>query len=259
MGKYCQGITVHAVSFEHRGGPAFYTSLPGDGELLKKCRANGAGHKNRLISILLDHVTAMENPFWKCRYLLDRAAFPIHVGRDPLGKPHLLLGDKRGPAISFSEGGGKVWAALSADESDIGIDVAAAGEFQGKYPLHRVFRDQELRHALELTGGDLEMASALLWSIKEAFVKALGCGFHLVGPQQVHVCPSTGGAGEHAFPVCLSKIVPGRSFSGADLPIRVRSFPLAGMWLSIACRRRQCQGCGNDVDIIRAGRQTVDS
>ena len=47
-----------------------------------------------------------------------------------LGRPHLLLGKYRGPAISFSEGGGQLWAALCGDESDIGIDVAEADEFQ---------------------------------------------------------------------------------------------------------------------------------
>ena len=234
VAKDCQGITVHAVSFDHRGGPAFYASLPGDGETLKGCRANGAGDKNHLVSILLDHVVAMESPLWKCRHSFDRAAFPIHVVRDPLGRPHLLLGEYRGPAISFSEGGGKVWAALCGDESDIGIDVAATDEFQGEYPLHRVFHDQELQHALRLTGGDLEKASALLWSIKEAVVKALGCAFHLVAPRQVHVYPSIGEDGGYTFPVCLSRKALARSPIGAGRSIWVRSFPQAKMWLSIA-------------------------
>jgi len=239
MTQDCQGITVHAVGFEHGGGPAFYASLTGDGNPLKKCRANGDRDKNRLVSILLDHVTAMENPFWKCRCLLDRAAFPIHVGRDPLGRPHLLLGEYRGPAISFSEGGGTVWAALCGDASDIGIDVAAPDEFRGEYPLHRVFHDQELQHALSLTEGDLEKASALLWSIKEAVVKALGCGFHLMAPRQVHVYPSTGGDRGYIFPVCVSRKARVRSPTDIGLPIWVRSFPQEKLWLSIALLSQQ--------------------
>ena len=191
-------MIVYAVNFDHRGGPAFYASLPGDGETLKGCRTKGAGDENHLVSILLDHFAAMGSPLWKRRHAFDRAAFPIHVVRDPLGKPYLLLGERRGPAISFSEGGGRVWAALCGDESDIGIDAAATDEFQGDYPLHRVFHDQELQHALRLTGGDLEKASALLWSIKEAAVKALGCAFHLVAPRQVHVYPSVEGDGNVA-------------------------------------------------------------
>jgi len=234
VAKDRQGITVHAVSFDHRGGPAFYASLPGDGETLKGCRANGAGDKNHLVSILLDHVVAMESPLWKCRHSFDRAAFPIHVVHGPLGRPHLLLGQCRIPAISFSEGGGKVWAALCGDESDIGIDVAATDEFQGEYPLHRVFHDQELQHALRLTGGDLETASALLWSIKEAVVKALGCAFHLVAPRQVHVYPSIGRDRGYTFPVCLSRKALVRFPIGAGRSIWVRSFPQEKMWLSIA-------------------------
>jgi phosphopantetheinyl transferase len=234
MGKDCQDITVHTVNFDHRGGPAFYASLPGDGETVKGCRANGEGDKNRLVSFLLDHVVAMERPLWKCRQSLDRAAFPIHVVRDPLGRPHLLLGKHRGPAISFSEGGGTVWAALCGDASDIGIDVAETDEFQGEYPLSRVFHDHELQHALRLTGGDLGKASALLWSIKEAVVKAIGCAFHLVAPRQVHIYPSTGGSGGYVFPVYLSRKALVRSNIDTCQSIWVRSFPQAKMWLSIA-------------------------
>lgn len=239
MGKDCRGITVHPVSFDHRGGPAFYASLPGDGKTVKGCRANEEGDKNRLVSILLDHVTAMGSPLWEYRYLLDRAAFPIHVVRDPLGRPHLLLGEYRGPAISFSEGGGNVWAALCGDASDIGIDVADTDEFRGEYPLSRVFHDQELQHALRLTGGDPGKASALLWSIKEAVVKAIGCAFHFVAPRQVHIYPSTGGSRGYVFPVCLSRNALVRSNIDTCQSIWVRSFPQAKSWLSIALLSRQ--------------------
>ena len=187
-------LTVHAVSSVHGRGPVFYASLPCANETLKGCGTNGAGDKHRLVSTLWDHLVAMESPLWKRCQSSNRAAFPIQVVRGPLGRPHLLLGEYRGPAISFSEGGGKVWAALCGDESDIGIDVAGTDEFQREYPFHRVFHPQELQHALRLAGGDLEKASALLWSIKEAVVKALGCAFHLVDPRQITVYPSAAGA-----------------------------------------------------------------
>jgi len=145
------------------------------------------------------------------------------------------------PGISFSEGGGKVWAALCGDESDIGIDASAFEEFRGEYPLHLVFHDQELQHALKLTGGGLEKASALIWSIKEAVVKALGCGFHLVAPRQVHVYPSTGGGSGYTFPVGLSGKALVRFPKGADWSIWVRSFSREKMWLSIAISSRQSQ------------------
>jgi phosphopantetheinyl transferase len=227
-------ITVHAVNFDHRGEPAFYASLPGDGETRKERRADGAGGKNHLVSSLLEHVVALKNPLWKCLHSYDKIALPIRVVHGPLGRPQLLAGEYRMPGISFSEGGGKVWAALCGDESDIGIDAAPFEEFRGEYPLHRVFHDQELQHALRLTGGDLATAAALLWSIKEAVVKALGCGFHLVTPRQVHVYPSTGKGRGYAFPVWLSGKALVRFPEGAARSIWVRSFPGEKMWLSIA-------------------------
>lgn len=200
---------------------------------------NAAGNRDHLVSILLDHVVVLDNPRWKCLHSYDRVDLPIRVVHGPLGRPHLLAGEYRMPGISFSEGGGKVWAALCGDESDIGIDAAAFEEFQGEYPLHRVFHDQELQHALRLTGGDLAKAAALLWSIKEAVVKALGCGFHLVAPRQVHVYPSTGKDGGYAFPVGLSGKALVRFPKGANRSIEVRSFPGEKMCLSIALSSRQ--------------------
>jgi hypothetical protein len=96
---------------------------------------------------------------------------------------------------------------------------------------------------LRLASGDLEKASALLWSIKEAVVKALGCAFHLVDPRQITVYPSVEGPigenGGHTFPVGLSgkalmrfPITTGRS-------LWVRSLPQRKMWLSIALLNRR--------------------
>ena len=246
VAKDYQGLTVHAVSFVHRRGPVFYASLPCGpcaAETLKGCGTNGAGDKHRLISTLWDHLVAMESPLWKRCQSSNRAAFPIQVVRGLLGRPHLLLGEYRGPAISFSEGGGKGGAALCGDESDIGIDVAGTDEFQREYPFHRVFHAQELQHALRLAGGDLEKASALLWSIKEAVVKALGCAFHLVDPRQITVYPSVGGAvggnGGYTFPVGLSGKALVRFPIAAGRSLWVRSLPQRKMWLSIALLNRR--------------------
>jgi hypothetical protein len=164
------------------------------------------------------------------------------VVRGLLGKPHLLLGEYRGPAISFSEGGGKVWAALCGDESDIGIDVASTDEFHREYPLHRVFHPQELQHALRLAGGDLEKASAMLWSIKEAVVKALGCAFHLVDPRQIYIYPSIEDGVGYTFPVDLSGNALVRFPLAAGRSLWVRSLPQRKMWLSIALLNRRPTG-----------------
>jgi phosphopantetheinyl transferase len=235
-------ITVQAVSFIERRGPVFYASLPVAPETRRGCRTNGAEDQHRLVSSLWDHLMtlmAKEGLMGKGGQASNRAAVPIQVVHDPLGRPQLRLGDKRGPAISCSEGGGKIWAALCGDESDIGIDVAAADEFQGDYPRHRVFHGHELHHALRLAGGDLARASALLWSVKEAVAKALGCAFHLVDPRQINVYPAVSRNGGYTFPVGLSgkalvrfPLNPGRS-------IWVRSLPRERIWLSIALLHRQ--------------------
>ena len=259
MAKDCQGLSVPAVSFVHGRGPVFYSSVPCADETLKRCRTNGAEDKHRLVSTLWDHLAALESPLWKRCQSSNQAAFPIQVVCDPLGRPHLLLGEYPGPAISFSEGGGKVWAALCGDEFDIGIDVAGADEFQREYPVHRVFHPQELQHALSLADGDLGKASALLWSIKEAVVKALGCAFHLVDPRQIIVYPSVGGDGGYAFPVGLSGKARARFPKAAGRSLWVLSIPQGKMWLSIAHLSWQSRGeDGGDFSTRALRRQNVD-
>jgi len=223
----------------HGRGPVFYTSMPCANETRNGCGTNEAeGDRHRLVCALWDHLAAVQSPVWKRCQSSNRAAFPIQVARGLLGRPHLLLGDDRGPAISFSKDGGSLWAALCGDESDIGIDAAGTDDFNGEYPFHRVFHPQELQHALRLTGGDLEKASALLWSVKEAVVKALGCAFHLVDPRQITVYPSAGGAaggnGGYTFPVGLSGKALVRFPIAAGRSLWVRSLSRKKMWLSIA-------------------------
>ena len=247
MAKACQAIIVQAVNFLEGRGPVLYASLPVAPETFKGGRTNRAGDQRRLVASLWDHLAPLMaggSPPGKGGQASNPAAVPIRVVHDPLGRPHLRLGENRGPAISFSEGGGKIWAALCGDESEIGIDVAETGEFQGEYPGRRVFHEPELHHALKLAGGDLAGASALLWSVKEAVAKALGCAFHLVSPRQINVYPAVGRDGGYTFPVGLSgkalerfPLNPGRS-------IWVRLLPRAQMWLAIALWNQQDR-CGD--------------
>jgi phosphopantetheinyl transferase len=223
----CQGSTVHAVRFLHGSGPVFYACLPRDSDA-----------RHRLVSTLWDHLAVTESSRWQRCLSAAVEALPIQVVCGQLGRPHLLVGGFPGPAVSFSESGGKVWAALCDDESDIGIDVAGTDEFQGEYPFHRVFQPAELDHASRLTGGDLAAASALLWSIKEAAVKALGCAFHLVEPRQITVYPAAEGMAEedggYTFAVGLSGKAGEQFPLAASQALWVRSFPQRQMWLSIA-------------------------
>jgi len=248
--KDCQEINVRAVNFPHQRGIVLYACLPCDTETISGHRESRTADKIHLVSILREHLVGMEGPPWTDCHLSNESALPVQVVHDPLGKPYLMLGEYQGPAISFSEGGGKVWAALCGDESDIGIDVAGTDEFHGEYPFPRVFHPQELQHALRLEAGDLGKASALLWSVKEAVVKALGCAFHLVDPLQITVYPSEGvaaegafgGNGGYTFPVGLSGKALARFPAAAGRSLCVRSLPQRKMWLSIALLNRRLTG-----------------
>lgn len=261
MGMDSQKLTVQTVNFSHGKGPVFYASLPWGpmaGQMPTGPGKNDPGQKHHLISILWDHLLSVKNPFWRHRPY-DPDAFSIQVDpfirvfRGPLGRPQLLLGNHMGPAISFCESSQNLWAALCGDAHDIGIDVAQSHEFQDKYPFYRVFHPWELRHALKPAGEDLKKAAALLWSVKEAAAKALGCGFHLVDPLQMIVYPSTGGATGGAawtgtkensiydFLVGLSKKAVKRFPMAQGGSLRVRSVSHRKMWLSIALLHRQSQ------------------
>jgi phosphopantetheinyl transferase len=234
MAKDPIGVSVHMMNPVHRMGPVFYASLPCGTKPPEGQGTNGEEAKHRLLCILWDHFVKMDRPLRPFCHSSNRAAFPIQIVHDALGRPHLLLGEHRGPAISFSTAGEEVWAALCGDESDIGIDVAENAEFRDGYPMQRVFHASELHQALELAGGDLAGAAALLWSIKEAVAKALGCAFHLVDPRDIHVYPSAVEPGGPAFSVRLSGNARMRFPMADRAPITVHSLAQAGAWLSIA-------------------------
>ncbi|MFZ2156486.1 MAG: 4'-phosphopantetheinyl transferase superfamily protein [Bradyrhizobium sp.] len=217
-----QEVIVQAVRLVPCGGVVFYASVPGNSAASTGCVTRRTENRRWLVTILWKHLFS------------NRVALPIQLVHDPLGRPHLLVGGLRGPAISFSTAGEEDWAALCGDESDIGIDVAGSAEFREGYPVHRVFHGQELHQALELAGGDLPKAAALLWSVKEAVAKALGCAFHLVDPRDIHVDPTAPEDGGPAFSARLSGKALVRFPMADRRPITVRSLPRAGTWLSIA-------------------------
>jgi phosphopantetheinyl transferase (holo-ACP synthase) len=230
-----QEITVKAVSFAPQRGTVLYACSPSDTETIAGHKANRAADKIHLVSILRERLVGMEGSPWTDCRCSNRADLPIQVVHDRLGRPQLLWGECEGPAVSFSEGGGKILAAICGDASNIGIDAAGTDEFPKEYPLHRAFHLHELHHALRLTSGDLKKASALLWSIKEAAVKALGCAFHLVDPRHICVYPSAAEKEDwYIFTVCLSGKGLARFPMMASRCIWVRSLFQEKMWLSIA-------------------------
>jgi hypothetical protein len=220
----------------------YYASLPIErrpwfDKTSKDDETNRTENKHRLVCALWNHLVDREDPAWKGRQSCNGTVLPIQVLYSPLGRPQLQVGEYQGPAISFSEAGGKLWAALCKDGSDIGIDAAGTDEFRGEYPFHRVFHADEIQHVLGLVDGDKVAAYALIWSIKEAVAKNLGCAFHLVDPRQITVHPSTGAAvgdNGYTFPVGLSGDALVRFPEAALGSLWVCSFSQEKTWLSIA-------------------------
>jgi hypothetical protein len=233
MARSSAEVAVHRMYPACRVQPVFYGSLA---PATEACR-------DLLICALWKELLAVRGPLRDRAQAFGPDTLRIRVVSGLLGRPELLVDGVRGPAISFSEGGGSLWAALSGDDSEVGIDVATAAEFPAGYPVHRVFHPEELRHGLRLAHGDAAHACALLWSVKEAAVKALGCGFHRMDPLQIRVYPAAEeaptGDGGYIFPVELpASGLPGGAPS-AKRRLSVSSRPLSQLWLSIAHLNRR--------------------
>jgi phosphopantetheinyl transferase len=69
----------------------------------------------------------------------------------------------------------------------VGIDVAYPEEFADGYPFARAFTPDELDCARMLCHNDTARGAALIWSAKEASVKATGAAFNLIDPLEVRV------------------------------------------------------------------------
>jgi len=120
-----EGI-VQAVRLVPCGGVVFYASVPGNSATSTGCEPVG-----RKPSPSRHHPLGTP-PF------LQPGRAPDSTGPRSAGPAHLLVGEHRGPAISFSTAGEEVWAALCAT-SRISHRCGGSAEFQEGYPVHRVF------------------------------------------------------------------------------------------------------------------------
>jgi phosphopantetheinyl transferase len=111
----------------------------------------------------------------------------VQLAKTALGKPVLTDGESERPSISFTCSGSLIWAATCACDAEIGVDAEGPTEFTGDSPLHRISTIDEYAAVGFAARGDKSEAAALLWSVKESYVKALGCGFHLFDPLQVRI------------------------------------------------------------------------
>lgn len=151
--------------------------------------------KKVLIDLLLKnigHVRPWADRAPKKQTASRHSAYIISSNR--LGQPLLRINGCRGPSLSFAHLPGRTWAAMSLCSDAVGIDVASSVEFFNDYPLQRVFHQDEFQAAMKIFGS-YENAAAALWSIKEAVVKSLGCGYRLFAPIDIKVgidCDFTG-------------------------------------------------------------------
>lgn len=150
------------------------------------------------------------------------------------GKPHLFLDGEPGPGVSFSWSAGAWWAALGTINSLIGLDAASPQEFTKTYPVNKVFRSAEWQAATSLTGGDREEAAALLWSAKEAVVKAWGCGYHCFGPRQVRIEFAELEEDGPRWRGRLEAPGPDHDLPGGPETLSVTSIRLNPVWLAVA-------------------------
>jgi hypothetical protein len=176
----------------------------------------GAGAKERLVRRLLANLPGQE-PYGGGQGMRGTISLEVTA----LGRPRLFLGEQPGPAVSFSQAAGRIYAALTCT-GQVGVDAAQPAEFEAGYPMARAFRPAELDWARPLNGGTTAGAAALLWSLKEAAVKALGVGFHLLAPLAVEVLSPSPWQGGWRVWVKAGRILP------------AWARPEAGGWLAIA-------------------------
>ena len=176
----------------------------------------GPGAKERLVRRLLASLPGQDPGFASQPEL-----WPVSLELTALGQPRLRLNGQPGPAVSFSQAAGRLWAALTP-AGQVGVDAALPSEFEEGYPMARACRGAELDWARHLCGGDTAGAAALLWALKEAAVKALGVGFHVLDPLAV----------EAVSPRPWQGWVRVSVKAGPILPAWAR--PAGGGWLAIA-------------------------
>src|SRR5665648_25970 len=98
----------------------------------------GAGAKERLVRRLLACLPGQETGGagqW--------APGTVSLEVTALGQPRLILAGQPGPAVSFSQAAGRIYAALTLT-GQVGVDAAMPAEFEPGYPMARVFRPAEL-------------------------------------------------------------------------------------------------------------------
>ncbi len=168
------------------------------------------------------------------RRLLPELSSPDHryaeLVSDEFGRPYIVTSGGAVHGVSFSRDLKHIWGATSAG-GRLGIDASSFEEFADPYPFRRAFCDSELNHLNRVHGAAKHALASLLWSVKEAAVKRLGHGFHLVDPRNVRTSVSPGNGSDFFSEVTLDKT---SALLGRSDSIPVYSFSSGSGWLSIA-------------------------
>ena len=199
---------IHTLPCPVLGAPVIFAFTP-----------QGPGAKRHLAMRLLQALGGLDH-----RWRISPQKNKIGLHHSTLGRPYLLLGEKKGPSLSFSHGRGRLWGAMSSTGS-VGIDVAFPEEFVAGYPFARAFRSEEMDIAKAICRNHTPRGAALIWSAKEASVKATGAGFNLFDPLQVKV----------AAPLCREQGVLFKVSAGG--PIRTWARKEGRGWVSVALAR----------------------
>ena len=93
-----------------------------------RLRPCGPGAKERLVRRLLASLPGQETG-GASRPELG----PVSLETTALGQPRLRLKGQPGPAVSFSQAAGCLWAALTCT-GQVGVDAALPSEFEEGYP-----------------------------------------------------------------------------------------------------------------------------
>ncbi len=158
----------------------------------------------------------------------------LGVSYDALGRPELMMNRRKGPSVSFSHLGSVTWAALCLTEGKVGIDAACVEEFPQNYPFGRVFNYDELSGACGITHGNVSEAAAILWTGKEAVVKCIGTGFHLMDPLELRIFSRSANSEENSFRVDFDKRILTRVPELLDHSIEILTFRKQKVVISVA-------------------------
>lgn len=184
--------------------------------------------KSSLIRNLLKFVGTSQGP------AAPTATSEIQIKSGPLGKPELRVDGHERFCVSFSHTAAETWGALCWTGGIVGIDVARREEFPHNYPFHRAFNDEEFSKALEITQGNIPEAAALLWTAKEAVVKCVGTGFHLVDPLELLIVAGECSSNEYLCAVCCDNKVFERLPGLRESFIEVLTLMKDGLGVSVA-------------------------